>query len=91
MWPKMAPPQNARKVSVFLPMKYEEWANDEGCVLLPDDEKKERQLAIALVGPAELVWSVKAESWEQACTAWHEHKGWEPYVPMDPPAEPPMG
>jgi hypothetical protein len=42
--------------------RYEEWADDEACVLLADDEKKERQLAIALVGRAERVWSVDADS-----------------------------
>jgi hypothetical protein len=79
----------AGRVSLSRAMRYEEWADDEGCVLLPDDDKKQRQLAVAVVGRAQLVWSVEADSWEEACTAWHEHKRWEPYVPMDLLSEPP--
>ena len=64
-------------------MRYEEWADDETAVLLPDDANKNRKLSIALLGVPKLVWSVEADSWEEACNAQHEHHGWEPYVPID--------
>jgi hypothetical protein len=70
-------------------VRYEAWQDAEGVVFLPDDEKKERQLAIALVGKREFVWSVEADSWDEAMTAWHEHQGWQPYVPMEDQTEPP--
>jgi hypothetical protein len=59
-------------------MRYEEWADEEGSVFLPDDENKQGKLAVALTGEPELLWSVVADSWEEGCTALHEHRGWEP-------------
>lgn len=31
----------------------------------------------------EKTWEVKAASWEDAMTKYHEYMGWEPYVPME--------
>jgi len=31
---------------------------------------------------AKLVWSVEAESWDEAQTKKHEYLGWEPYKPI---------
>ena len=31
---------------------------------------------------AELVWTVEAASWDEACTKRNEHLGYEPYKPM---------
>lgn len=80
----------------YFTVRYEEWEGvhpegQPGLIFIPDDEKKERQLAIHFPDGAERVWWVEARSWEEACAAQHEHHGWEPYVPMDPPAEPPSG
>jgi hypothetical protein len=33
--------------------------------------------------PAELVWTVDADSYVEAMTLYHEHMGWGPYRPMD--------
>jgi hypothetical protein len=64
-------------------VRYEEWADEAGLLFLPDNEGKERQLATCLVGNANLVWWVEADTWEDAKRAQHEHHGWEPYVPFD--------
>ncbi|GAB4191239.1 MAG: hypothetical protein Tsb002_19750 [Wenzhouxiangellaceae bacterium] len=37
----------------------------------------------ALAKDAELVWSVNASNWTDACTKQHEYLGWEPYEPME--------
>jgi hypothetical protein len=37
---------------------------------------------LELTGARELIWTVEADSWEDACTKYHEYQGWEPYVPM---------
>lgn len=31
----------------------------------------------------EKVWEVEADTWEEACTKYHEYMGWEPYIPFD--------
>ena len=33
----------------------------------------------------ELIWTIEADTWEEAMTKYHELQGWEPYVPFDPP------
>ena len=30
----------------------------------------------------EVIWEIHADSWDEACTRYHELQGWEPYVPM---------
>lgn len=29
------------------------------------------------------LWEVEADTWEEACTKYHEYMGWEPYKPME--------
>ena len=37
----------------------------------------------------ELIWTIDAETWEEAMAKYHELQGWEPYRPMD--ADDPSG
>ena len=30
-----------------------------------------------------MIWSVEADTWDEACTKYHEYMGWEPYIPFD--------
>ena len=57
-------------------MRYEEWEDDEGIVLVPDDQRKAHLLGTALRQGGRLVWSVDAESWDDACRAQFERRGW---------------
>lgn len=59
-------------------MLYEHWQGD-GDTFLPKDHP---QYAM-LTENSTLIWTVKAPGWVEACTAWHEHMEWEPYVPME--------
>lgn len=34
---------------------------------------------------AEIIWSVEADSWQEACAKQHEYLGWEPYKPFVDP------
>ena len=52
-------------------MRYEEWEGvhpegEPGLIFIPDNERKERQLAIHFPDGAECVWWVEASSWEEA-------------------------
>jgi hypothetical protein len=31
----------------------------------------------------ELIWTIEANSWDEACVKYHELQGWEPYKPME--------
>ena len=66
-------------------MRYEEWEDDEGLVLVPDDQRKADVLAIALSHGGRLVWWAEAETWDDACRAQWEHRGWGTYFPMHAP------
>jgi len=60
--------------------RYEEWhAPDDAFEFLPADHP---QKAFLTTGD-EPTWTVDADSWEEAMTKYHDHMGWEPYVPMD--------
>ena len=43
--------------------------------------------ALAMAVPDEeppvLVWTVDADTYDEAMTKYHRHMGWEPYVPME--------
>jgi hypothetical protein len=57
-------------------VRYEEWEDDEGIVLVPDDKRKRHLLAVALPHGGRLVWSTEAESWDDACRAQFERRRW---------------
>ena len=48
------------------------------CMFLPADAASKEQLTQG----AKCVFEVEADSWEEAMQAWHEFKGWVPYVPF---------
>ena len=37
----------------------------------------------AIDGPAILCCEIDGKDWEDCMAKYHEHMGWEPYVPMD--------
>jgi hypothetical protein len=57
-------------------LRYEEWEDDEGIVLVPDDKRKDRLLGVALPRGGRLVWSIEAENWDDACRAQFQRRGW---------------
>ena len=64
-------------------MKYELWhSHDRGSdvyTLLPAGAQREQTL---LEPNAKVIWTIDAESWNEACQKQHEFLGWEPYKPM---------
>jgi hypothetical protein len=64
--------------------KYEIWeALDGGGITLMEADAEPRAKRIALGGPAKLVLTFEAKTWEDANQKMHDHYGWEPYVPME--------
>lgn len=64
---------------------WELWKHDDG-EAIEYGFGSDRQLILAAfdpADPAELVWTIEAESYVEAMTLYHEHMGWEPYRPMD--------
>lgn len=60
---------------------FELWRENDGTLTFFDPENdRERQL---LETDAQLIWTVLAETWEQAMTARNEYLGFEPYRPLD--------
>ena len=59
--------------------KYELWQESSGYSFFPESSESARRL---LEPGATLIWSVEAESWDEAQTKKHEFLGWEPYKPM---------
>jgi hypothetical protein len=64
-------------------MRYEEWESEDSIAFLADDDEKVSKLAIAAPHGARLVWWIEADTWDEACRAQHEHRGWEPFAPID--------
>ena len=67
-------------------MKYGLWKHmDQGVSLTFTgfDAYEEYVRQGAIEPDAELIWTVEAESWNEACTRYHEFMGYEPYKPMD--------
>jgi hypothetical protein len=65
-------------------MFFELWetAQDDGTpehLFIPDDSPKRALLTVG----QRLIWTVEAPSWGQAMALYHDHMGWEPYVPME--------
>jgi hypothetical protein len=68
-------------------MKYELWQHEEagevvGYTFLPVDELYERRLQLLETG-SELVWTVEADTYNEAMKLYHEHMDWEPYKPWE--------
>lgn len=61
-------------------MRYELWQDKGGYTFFPENNNTARNLLLA---DAELIWTVEADSFEEAQTKKHEYLGWEPYQPMD--------
>ena len=61
-------------------VKYELWDDGEsGYPFFPEDNDSARKL---LRVEAKLIWTIEAETWNDAMRAFHDHMGWEPYKPM---------
>ena len=61
-------------------MKYELWKESNSYSFFPTDNVSMRAL---LGSQAVLLWTVEAESWNEAQSKKHEFLGWEPYRPME--------
>ena len=66
-------------------MRWELWELREGdgnvLTFVPDEEGKEQ--ALADVPGATLVWSVEADSWNEAHGLWYAYMDWGPYIPLE--------
>lgn len=61
-------------------MMYEHWTGgDVGSTFIPADHEQKDFLTRGSVK----AWEVEANSWDEAMALYHEHMGWEPYVPWD--------
>jgi hypothetical protein len=64
-------------------MKYELWHSRDGqsdiYTLLAVGASRDRSLPEP---DARVVWTVEADTWDDACRQQHEFLGWEPYKPM---------
>jgi hypothetical protein len=49
----------------------------------PVDESYAERVAELLEAGDELVWTVEADSFEEAMPLYHERMGWEPYRPVE--------
>lgn len=66
---------------------YEAW-REPGCLSFGPQEALARDRASGFISAgAQKIWTVEADSWEEAMTKYHEHMDWEPYVPMEDPDE----
>jgi hypothetical protein len=66
-------------MSAIAKKKYELWKESDGYSFFPEDSDSARNL---LRKDAKLVWTVEANSWEEAQSRKHEYLGWDPYKPM---------
>lgn len=57
---------------------YEAWKNASGSVFIPHDSPDKEWL----VDDSEFLFSIWADSWEEAMKKFHEKMGWEDYKPM---------
>jgi len=61
-------------------MKFEHWRDkDDGDSFFDAENDSARRV---LLPTAVKCCEIEAPTWEAAMTAYHEHQGWEPYVPM---------
>jgi hypothetical protein len=67
-------------------MKYELWRSEDDLggelTFFPVNETYERQTQLLEPG-AELIWTVEADSYNEAMRLYYEHMDWGPYKPMD--------
>ena len=59
---------------------YELWQSADGSYAFFD--ANENDVRDRLDDTAKLLWTVEADSWEEAQAKKHEYLGWEPYKPM---------
>lgn len=66
-------------------MRYELWGTpDRTSLSFTEANAVEVHKQQGAIEPeAEFIWSVDAESDNEAMTLYHEYMGWEPYKPMD--------
>jgi hypothetical protein len=62
-------------------MKYELW-HSESESSYDRFASGDKGNADMLPPDAHLIWTVEAESWDDACRKQHEFLGWEPYKPV---------
>lgn len=64
-------------------MIIEHWYDDvsTGCFIKGDQRNMEVMMKVA-VGPMVKCCEIEGESWEDCMAKYHDHMGWEPYVPM---------
>ena len=62
-----------------MPTRYELWKEPDGYSFFPEGNASAKGL---LSCQAELVWTVEADSWDEANRKKNEFLGWEPYAPM---------
>jgi hypothetical protein len=66
-----------------LNVKYELWHSPNGRTDIYTLLAAGAPRAAALLEPdATVVWTVEAETWDEACRKQHEFLGWDPYKPM---------
>jgi hypothetical protein len=59
--------------------RFELWKEPDGFSFFPSDNDSARA---ALEPDAKLIWTVEAESWEEASKRKNEYLGWEEYRPL---------
>ena len=65
-------------------MVIEHWYDDESTSVFPKGDQRNLDLQKELaVGTPVKCCEIEGETWEECMTKYHEHMGWEPYVPMD--------
>lgn len=65
-------------------MIYTAWKSDEcGCCSFgPGEQPPQYANGKPMFTDAKLMATIEADSWEEACTKYHEFMKWERYVPM---------
>jgi len=67
-------------------MIVQHWIDDESQAVFP--KKAYEQHMRFFVGKARLCCEIEGDSWEDCMRQYHEHRGWEPYVPFNLSGEP---
>jgi hypothetical protein len=64
---------------------YELWESADGTELAFMQDVDRDEALLTSLQELHQTWVVEADDWTAAMTRYHEHMGWEPYVPMDTP------
>lgn len=62
---------------------YECWEDDCGCTFAPRENIPQIRAACPEEYCKTLLYTIEAETWEEAMTEHHKKQGWQPYIPMD--------